>query len=248
MTLRFAFLAAPLLALAACGGGGDANSSAPAAPVAAVPPPAGQQWTEVVSKTPEGGFRMGNPDAPIKLVEYGSRLCPTCGYFGRTGMEPLENNYVKTGKVSYEFREFLVHGAPDIPGALLGRCAGPGPFFPLLEAMFQNQDEMEKKLADTQATTALQRSLQGADPAKIATAWAEYLGYIDFVKQRGLPEAKARACLQDSKDLDEITKVMQDASQNKGVNGTPTFFLNGERLDGVNGWDQLEPRLKAAGA
>jgi protein-disulfide isomerase len=248
MTMRLIFLAVPLLALAACGGAKDTNSSAPAAPVAAVAPPAGQQWSDVVAKTPEGGYRMGNPDAPIKLVEYGSRLCPTCGNFGRTGQEPLTNNYVKTGKVSYEFREFLVHGAPDIPGALLGRCAGPGPFFPLLEAMFQNQDELEKKLADTNATAALQRSLVGAPPNKVATAWAEFLGYIDFVKQRGIPEAQARACLNDSKDLDQITKVMQDAAQNKGVTGTPTFFLNGQQLNNVSTWAQLEPQLKAAGA
>jgi protein-disulfide isomerase len=249
MTMRLTLLAIPLLALAACGGKStDANSSAPAAPVAAVSPPAGEQWSDVVVKTPEGGYRMGNPDAPIKLVEYGSRLCPTCGNFGRTGQEPLTNNYVKTGKVSYEFREFLVHGAPDIPGALLGRCAGPGPFFPLLEAMFQNQETLEKKLADTNATAALQRSLVGAPPAKVANAWADYLGYIDFVKQRGIPEAKARACLNDSKDLDQITKVMQDAAQNKGVTGTPTFFLNGEQLQNVFTWEGVEARLKAAGA
>lgn len=249
MTMRFAFLAVPLLFLAACGGkGGDANSSTPAAPVAAATPPAGKQWTDVVVKTDDNGYRMGNPDAPIKLVEYGSRLCPTCGYFGRTGQEPLTNNYVKTGKVSYEFREFLVHGAPDIPGALLGRCAGPGPFFPLLEAMFQAQDQMEPKLADQKATTALQQSLVGKIPAQVATAWAEYLGYIDFVKQRGIPEAQARACLNDTKALDSITKTMQDASQNKGVNQTPTFFLNGNQLSNVATWEQLEPQLKAAGA
>lgn len=249
MTMRFAFLAVPLLFLAACGGkGGDANSSAPAAPVAAVAPPAGKQWTDVVVKTDDNGYRMGNPDAPIKLVEYGSRLCPTCGYFGRTGQEPLTNNYVKTGKVSYEFREFLVHGAPDIPGALLGRCAGPGPFFPLLEAMFQAQDQMEPKLADQKATAALQQSLVGKTPAQVATGWAEYLGYIDFVKQRGIPEAQARACLNDTKALDSITKTMQDASQNKNVNQTPTFFLNGNQLNNVATWKDLEPKLKAAGA
>ena len=248
MTLRFALVTLPLLLLAGCGGsGGDANSTAPAAPVAAVAPPAGKQWTDVVSQTADG-FRMGNPDAAIKLVEYGSRLCPVCGNFGRTGQEPLENNYVKTGKVSYEFREFLVHGAPDMPGALLGRCAGPGPFFPLLEAMFQDQDKMEPKLADQQATSALQQSLVNAPPAKVATAWAEYLGYIDFVKQRGIPEAQARACLNDTKALDAITKVMQDASQNKGVTGTPTFFINGVQQQNVYTWDALEPRLKAAGA
>ena len=50
---------------------------------------------QVVSKTPEGGYIVGNPDAPIKLLEYGSRTCPTCGAFGRAAMQPLENNLCK---------------------------------------------------------------------------------------------------------------------------------------------------------
>lgn len=247
MNFRLAFFAVPLLLLAGCGGGNADNSTA-AAPVAAVAPPTGKQWTDVVSKTDAGGYRMGNPDAPIKLIEYGSRLCPTCGAFGRNGMEPLENDYVKTGKVSYEFREYLVHGAPDIPGALLGRCAGPGPFFPLLEAMFQAQDQMEPKLADTAATNQLQQSLAGAPPAKVATGWADYLGYVDFVKQRGIPESQARACLNDTKALDQITQGMQKANQEFNVTGTPTFILNGNVLQNVFNWETLQPRLKAAGA
>jgi protein-disulfide isomerase len=246
---RFALVVLAALALTGCGSKGDgANASAPAAHLAAVAPPAGEQWTDVVAVTPDGGYRMGNPDAPIKLVEYGSRLCPVCGNFGRTGQEPLENDYVKTGKVSYEFREFLVHGAPDMPGALLGRCVDPQAFFPLLEAMFQAQAQIEPKLADTRATAALQQSLAGAPPQKVANGWADYLGYIDFVKQRGIPEAKARACLNDKAALDRITQVMQDAAQNKNVNGTPAFFINGQQLENVYTWDGVKARLDAAGA
>src|SRR3546814_9205378 len=81
-----------------------------------------QDWTQVVSKSPEGGFVMGNPNAALKLVEYGSRSCPTCGVFGRDGIPPLEENYVKTGKVSFEFRDFPVHGGPDLGLSTLGRC------------------------------------------------------------------------------------------------------------------------------
>ena len=55
-----------------------------------------------VVATPEGGHRMGNPNAPIKLVEYGSRGCPVCGRFAAEGMEPLRTKYISTGKVSYE--------------------------------------------------------------------------------------------------------------------------------------------------
>jgi hypothetical protein len=67
--------------------------------------PAGKDWTQVVSKTGEG-FVMGNPNAPIKLVEYGSRLCPACGAFAREGYEPLTNDYVKSGRSA---------GIPRIP-------------------------------------------------------------------------------------------------------------------------------------
>jgi protein-disulfide isomerase len=246
MIRRFACLA--LLAAAACSHTPDVtNGTMPTAQVTGAKPPAGQDWTQVVSETPDGGYRMGNPNAPLKLVEYGSRTCPTCGRFGREGMEPLENGYVKTGKVSYEFREYLVHGSPDLPPAILGRCVGTAAFFPVLEAMYQGQDQFEQKLMDQNATSALEQKLQGAPPPQVAQAWADYMGYVDFMKQRGLPEAKARACLSDQKGIDRIIQVMNDAQQNKDVTSTPTFILNGQKLD-VAGWDQLEPALKQAGA
>ena len=70
---------ARVLALAACSGeSGAGTATGNAAAVAGAPAPAGQNWAETVAKTPEGGFRMGNSDAPVKLVEYGARTCPTC--------------------------------------------------------------------------------------------------------------------------------------------------------------------------
>ncbi|MBL7599238.1 thioredoxin domain-containing protein, partial [Escherichia coli] len=85
-----------------------------ATPVPTVQAPAGKAWVDMISKTKDGGYLQGNPNAPIKLVEYGSRNCPYCGLFGRTAPEPLRKNYISTGKVSWEFRDFLIHGAPDL--------------------------------------------------------------------------------------------------------------------------------------
>ena len=68
------------LALAGCGKG-TTDQSKEQAVVAKVAAPAGKQWSTTVTKTAEGGYRMGNPDAPIKLVEYGSRSCPHCKRF-----------------------------------------------------------------------------------------------------------------------------------------------------------------------
>lgn len=241
---------APLALLAGCGdnaSGGNAVTAAPGSvPTAAAP--AGQDWTQVVSKTAEGGYVMGNPDAPLKLVEYGSRTCPTCGNFGRTAMQPLENTYVKSGKVSYEFRDFLVHGPPDFAASLLGRCAGEAVFFPILEQMYVEQDrflDAQMKAANDQQLLAVTNN---GKPAQIANAWADAMGYVDFVKQRGVPEAQARQCLGDEAAIESLTKMTQDASATKDVTGTPTFFLNGNKLDQVVTWPQVEAALKNAGA
>lgn len=237
------------LALMACGKSNDsATLSAPASPVAAVAAPKGQDWTQVVATTPEGGYVMGNPDAAIKLVEYGSRTCPVCGLFGRAAMQPLETKYVKSGKVSYEFREYMVHGPPDLPASLLGRCVGTASFFPVLEAMYQGQAPFEEKLQDQAATAALQQKLATAKGPEIANAWADYMGFIDFMKQHGLPEAKARACLNDQAAIDQLTKMMDVANNPPyAITGTPAFFINGKKSDAIT-WPDLEAGLKAAGA
>lgn len=234
-----------LLALAACGGTGDTVTTAPANSVAAAPAPAGQDWSQTVSKTAEGGYVMGNPNAAVKLVEYGSRTCPTCGAFGQTAMRPLEETYVKSGKVSYEFRDFLVH-APDLGAAILGACAGTTPFFPILEQMYVEQPNFLTKLEAT--PTDFQQRLQAMTPSQQATAWVEYLGYLDFVKQRGVTEAQARTCLADTARIDAVAKVSETAMRDLEVTGTPTFMINGKKLDGAVSWPQVEQALKSAGA
>ncbi|MEH3157718.1 MAG: thioredoxin domain-containing protein [Sphingomonas taxi] len=232
------------LALTACSKQDTGNPAAPASPVAAVAAPAGQSWTDTVSRTPEGTI-VGNPNAPIKLVEYGSRLCPTCGALAREGYEPLMNTYVKSGKVSFEYREFLVHGAPDVPPALLGNCTDPVAFFPILEQMYQVQEGFNTKLQGM--PPQVQQQLQTAKPVDAIRIMAEQMGLIDFAKQRGIPEAKARACLADMTQIDRWTKQTQDKSADGTVTGTPTLLINGKKIEALS-WGQLEPLLKAAGA
>nr|WP_294809431.1 thioredoxin domain-containing protein [uncultured Sphingomonas sp.] len=245
--MRFALALLPLLALAACGGGTE-NASTPvtsSTPVAQAAPPAGKQWVDIVSKTPEAGFRQGNPNAPIQLVEYGSRTCPTCGRFAAEGVEPLRQKYVSTGKVSYEFRDFPLHGAPDLALALLNQCVGTEAFFPMLDQMFANQSNFGEKM--TALPESFMQQLQAMAPPQAAAAMAEGMGAIEFVKQRGIPEAKARQCLADQATIKSIADVMADASNNRGVQGTPSFFINGKAVDAAM-WSQVETALQAAGA
>lgn len=243
-------LAFPLaLLLAACGGNGGGNSSEPAAPVAAVKPPAGQDWTQTVSVTPEGGFVMGNPNAPIKLVEYGARTCPTCGAFSKEAAEPLARDYVATGKVSFEFRDYLVHGSQDLAAALLGQCGGPGAFFPILDQMYASQEQWLNKLfAAAQGDPSFEGRLQAQTPAQQMATLADTMGLVDFVKQRGVPEPRARACLADTTKMDQLAKATQEATQSGRVTGTPTFYLNGERIENAVSWPQVRDALERAGA
>ena len=101
-------LATAVLLLAGCGSADPVSK--PAAPVKMVAAPTGSDWISTVVATPDGGFRMGNPNAPITLIEYGSLTCPHCAAFSKDGVETLKAKYVATGKVSYEFRSFLLHG------------------------------------------------------------------------------------------------------------------------------------------
>jgi protein-disulfide isomerase len=230
------------LALAGCSNSGDGNSATAAAgPVQGKAPPAGQSWTDVVAKTDEG-YRMGNPDAPIKLVEYGSRLCPACRAFATESLPEIEKSYIPTGKVSYEFREFLIHGPADLPPSLLGGCVGEGPFFAVMQAQYAEQPNFVEKL-----TPAFMQSIQSLPPVQAIPAMAQQMGLIDFMKQRGLPEAKARACLSDMKRIDALTQQTQAKGADGTVTSTPTLILNGNKLDSF-AWSDVEKSLKAAGA
>src|SRR3954466_4069925 len=167
MKFRIVFAVLPVLLLAACGkgdAGGNSASGAPAAaPVAGAKAPAGQNWVDVVSKTPEGGYRMGNPDAPVKLIEYGSRSCPHCAAFDAEGFPVLKAGPIAAGKLSYEFRDFPVHGPIDMGPILVGHCVEPAQFFPMLDQMMASQQQLigrtDKKISDED-----QARLQKASP------------------------------------------------------------------------------------
>src|SRR3982751_2155167 len=130
---------AALVPMAACNKGKEAaatnGSSAAYKPV---PAPADGDWTKVVTPTPAGGFMMGNPVAKVHLIEYGALTCPHCQRFDESGVTPLVDNYVKTGKITYEFRNYLLN-ALDLAPALIARCNGAAGFFPLTRALYKDQ-------------------------------------------------------------------------------------------------------------
>ena len=244
MKRSLAFVAVMALAVAGCSKKSADTAggvTAPHTPAAAVPPPAGKQWTDVVVATPEGGYLMGNPNAPVKLIEYASYTCPHCQHFAATGVEPLKAKYISTGRVSWEFRSFLIHG-PDAPITLLINCRGAEPHFTLAEQLYAGQDAMMQKFIAVPA--AEQQRVAGLPPSDNFKAQAAQGGLYGFFGARGLPRARADACLSDQKAIDQLT-AWQTKYQEDSINSTPTFIINGEQQS-VGEWEKLEPLLAQA--
>lgn len=237
------FAATAALALASCGGG-DTASAPSGEPIAKVAAPAGKAWTDVVSKTEAGGYKMGNPDAKLQLLEYGAITCPGCAQFAAQSTEEL-NELVNTGVVAFEFRPFLVHGIQDIPGFLLAQCSGPEAFFPLIDQLFADQQNWLGKLSTV--TEADQQAMQKMSPPQMSTLLGTKMGLIEFVKSRGISEDQAKSCLADKASIDALIALTEKGTKDDGVSGTPFFMLNGAKLDGGS-WNVVKGKLVEAGA
>jgi len=242
-------VAAAAFAMTACNAeqSGNGATVGSGGPVEAVPAPNGGDWSTIVAATPEGGFVMGNPKAAVKLIEFGSMTCPHCREFEETAMKPLTEQYVKTGKVSFEFRNYVRDGY-DMAASVVARCGGPSSFFGLTRQLYTDQPEWIAKIqaadpAQMQAIAALAPSQQLAEVAKIA-------GFPQWAALRGLPAAKTAACLADPDAPTKLVQMQTDATTAfPDLPGTPSFILNGKMIEikpGSTPWSQVETALKAA--
>jgi protein-disulfide isomerase len=216
-----------------------------AAPLAAVQPARAQaqhDWTQVVAPTAEGGFRMGNPNAPVKVVEFLSLTCPHCAHFARDAVPSLIRDHVRGGRVSLEYRNFVLN-AYDLAATFLSRCAAPRDYFALNHAILGSQAQWMgriENLSDEQ-----RRELQGLRPIQGMQRIVALAGLDAIAARHGISAAEARACLSDQAALDRIIEIRQ-AGEALGVAGTPSFAINGRLAADVHDWASLEPLLGAA--
>jgi protein-disulfide isomerase len=248
MTIRSTILRASLagalaLTLAACGS--DAGDTvAEVAPIAEIAPPAGQQWADITTITDRGGYTLGNPDAPIKLVEYGSLTCPGCAGFSVQASETIREKYIASGRVSLEFRSFAIHGPIDLALTRLITCGSPEAVHPLSEQIWANLGEIQQRAyANPQA---LEAALQQPETQRFVS-FAEVAGLYDFFTARGLSEDQAKTCLADWPTMQKLANFTQSYAQDDKISSTPTFLLNGRQLDDGS-WTAVEAALQRAGA
>jgi protein-disulfide isomerase len=161
--------------------------------------------TDLMKAGPLGDEALGDPKAPVTVIEYASMTCPHCAHFSMATFPELKKRYIDTGKVYYIFREFPLDELAAA-GSMLARCAGNENYFPLVETLFASQRDwvVQKPRAPLLA----------------------------IVKQTGMSEEAFDACLANQQMVQEIEKTRSDASRKFGVQSTPTFFINGKLVSG----------------
>ena len=154
---------------------------------------------------------LGSPQAPVTLIEFASASCPHCAHFHETAFAQLRANYIDAGKVFFIYREMLTSPAQlAYAGFQLARCnnATPDQYFDRLGQVFARQQEMYAA-----------GTMQG-----VLTVLS------DIGVHAGLSSEQVLACLNDPNGQERIRRFGESATQ-FNVTGTPTFILNGQKLD-----------------
>ena len=238
-------LALPLaLGLAACGKKADDGGPKASEPIAKIAPPAGESWSDVVKKTADGGYRMGNPKAPIKLVEYGALSCSHCALFAKESYEELRNDYIDSGRVSYELRYFMLNPY-DVSASLLATCGSTEAVIPLSEQFWAWQPHMFENVQA--AGDARLKAIGEMPKEQQIAALANVSGMIDFFASRGIARDQAKSCLADTAKAKALASQTEKATTEYNISGTPTFIINGSVV-GSMVWKELETKLQEAGA
>jgi protein-disulfide isomerase len=156
----------------------------------------------------EGDMTLGSPTAKVQVVEYASLSCTHCAHWNNEVFPVFKKQFIDTGKVRYVFREFLTQPYQfAAAGYLLARRVGPARYFEVLDAIFHQQ-------------TAIFES---------EDLWG---GLLKIAQRFGLTEAQFTAAMQDKAALDAVNARVEKAAARDKVEVTPTFFINGERLEG----------------
>lgn len=162
---------------------------------------------------------IGPDDAKVTVVEYASMTCGHCATFTNNVWPDFKKKYIDTGKVRYVFREFPLDNLAAA-ASMLARCAGNDKALPMIEVLFEKQNE-----------------------------WAFGEGnpvprLFEIAKQAGFTQESFDKCLTDQKLLDDITAGRTRASEVFGVSATPTFYVNGKKLEGGNTMDKFDAAIE----
>jgi protein-disulfide isomerase len=167
-----------------------------------------------------GDMALGDPRAKVTVVEYASASCSHCARFNIEVFPEFRRKYVQTGKVRYVFREYLTE--PTVVAAaafLLARCAGKDRYFAVLDQVFRSQQEMFDS--------------------------GDFRGVLVRVaSEAGFSEPQFSQCISDQKAKAALSERVERAVRQDHIQRTPTFVINGRKLEGEQTMAQLDAAIQ----
>lgn len=190
------------------------NSTMPANPLGA----ANAQEAAEIDTSSIVEMTMGNPDAPVTVVEYASYTCPHCASFHEGPFKELKSEYIDTGKVNFVYRE-VYFDRYGLWASMIARCAGtPEAFFGMSDLIYENQSTWAR----------------AGDPGAIVSELRK-IGLL-----AGLDADTMEACLQDGDKARTLVAWYQENASEDGVDSTPSFVINGQKYTNMSFADMAE--------
>lgn len=258
--------------MAASSSAADSTASSASAPLASPvgdqtnPPEDGKQYDQLKLMAPMAipDKVIGNPDAPVTLIEYLSPTCPHCALVANTVIGPFKDKYVKTGKVKFIPRPFArntLDAAIFILAEAAARSADGLPMSTDASAASSASGASDASTASAAAPAAPTHYSEAAAEAwenvidtyfRTQTTWEgsdkQLLAVEQVALQLGFTDDTFKAAIKDVTTFNNVNTMVNQAVNDFGVTGTPTFFLNGKQMTGERTLDQLsaaiDPLLK----
>jgi protein-disulfide isomerase len=182
-------------------------------------PPSPAAQAEALALTPDDRV-LGKSDAPITIVEYASLTCPHCAHFATDVLPKLKEKWIDTGKARLVMRDYPLD-EPALRAAMIARCVPADKFYPFIDTLFGAQRQW-----------VLSKDYK-ADLARLAL-----LG--------GMSKKQFEECLANKSVEDKVLQSRLTATEQLGVNSTPTFFINGNKFDSAPEFDAMDAALSKA--
>ncbi len=156
---------------------------------------------------PQKGLVLGDPEAPVELIEFGDLQCPFCAAYAEEILPPLIEKQVKQGEVRIEFRNFTIIGPQSTPAGAAALAAGAqGRSWNYVKLFYGNQGRENSGYADDEFLEAVAKGAGVKNLAKWNEDRAELTGAVE--------ETTAEA-------------------EKLGLEGTPTLLIKGPNTDGL---------------
>lgn len=149
---------------------------------------------------------LGSADAPVTVIEYSSFTCPHCADWANTVLPEFKTRFIDSGQVRFVYRDLPTNPGPVASlAARVSRCVAPDKAFAAIELLMAQQE--------------------AARLMRYPAGW-----FLNAIEVGGRSAEEVGACVEDPATQAALEAQIADA-QAAGVTGTPSFFVNGKRVE-----------------